>query len=58
MQDPEKLRQEPATPTQPQGALALVGAWRELSEKELESLVKDIYAGRRSDVGRRVELEV
>ena len=39
------------------GTLALVGAWREVNEKELESLIEDIYAGRRSDVGRRVELE-
>ena len=53
----ECSKQEPAAPARPQGALALVGAWRELSEKELESLIEDIYASRRRDAGRRVELD-
>ena len=46
-----RLERDPAPPARPQGALALVGAWREVNEKELESLIEDIYAGRRSDVG-------
>ena len=54
----ERSEQEPATPAQPRGALTLVGAWREVNEKELESLIEDIYASRRKDMGRRVELEV
>ena len=57
MQDPEKLRQEPATPARPQGALALVGAWRDVNEKELESVIEEIYASRNKDVGRRVDLD-
>ena len=54
----ERSEQEPAPPTRPQGALALVGAWREVNEQELDALIKDIYAGRQKDVGRRVELEL
>ena len=56
MKDSERSEQAPARPARPKGALALVGAWRVLSDKELESLVQDIYASREEDVGRRVEL--
>ena len=55
--DSERSEQASATPARPQGALALVGAWREVSGKELESLVQDIYASREEDEGRRVELD-
>ena len=41
----------------PQGALALVGAWRELADQEVDELIEDIYAARRLDTGRPVELE-
>ena len=58
MSGAERSNQEPATPARPQGALALVGVWREMNEKELESLIEEIYAGRQKDMGRRVELEV
>ena len=57
MKVPERSEPAPARPARPQGALALVGAWRELSEKELESLIEDIYASREEDLGRRVELD-
>ena len=56
MKDCDRSEQEPARPAQPQGALALVGAWRDVDEKELESLIEDIYAGRHRAVGRRVDL--
>ena len=55
MKVPERSEQAPAKPARPQGALALVGAWRELSDEELESLIEDIYASREEDFGRRVE---
>ena len=58
MNDSECSQQEQTPPARPQGALALVGAWREVTEEELESLIEDIYAGRSRDMGRRVELEV
>ena len=50
-------KQEPAAPARPQGALALVGAWREFSDEEIESLIEEIYAAREKDTGRRVELD-
>lgn len=43
--------------TQPQGALALVGAWRELDDQAVDALLEEIYATRRLDTGRPVELE-
>ena len=58
MTDSERSNQEPATSARPRGALALVGAWREVNDKELESLIEEIYAARQQDVGRRVDLEV
>ena len=48
-----------ATPGEvyPQGALALIGAWGEIDDQEVDAMVKDIYAARRLDTGRPVELE-
>ena len=54
----ELLEQTRATSARPQGALALAGAWREVNEEHLESLIEDIYADRDKDTGRPVELEV
>jgi prevent-host-death family protein len=52
-------RTEPYRPTsaRPQGALALVGAWREVEDVDIDSLVVDIYGQREKDTGRPVELE-
>ena len=58
MADLELLGQGRATAARPQGALALVGAWREVDDREMESLIEDIYASRQSDTGRPVELEL
>lgn len=41
----------------PPGALALIGAWGEIDDQEVDAMVKDIYAARRLDTGRPVELE-
>ena len=57
VQDLERLEQDRATSARPQGALALVGAWREVNDKDLECLVEDIYAAREKDTGRPVALE-
>lgn len=46
-----------ATSERPLGALALVGGWREVDDEVLESLTRDIYSERETDVGRRVDLE-
>ena len=56
--DLELLEQGRATSARPQGALALAGAWREVNDEHLESLIADIYADRENDAGRPVELEV
>ena len=45
-----------AVAEQGRGALALVGAWREVSDGELDSLVADIYRERERDRGRPVNL--
>ena len=54
----ERLEQDRATSARPQGALALVGAWQEVSDEEIDSLIEDIYQSRRSDTGRPVDLEI
>lgn len=41
----------------PEGALALLGAWGELDDNEVDALIEEIYASRRGDTGRPVELE-
>ena len=57
LDDLELLEQQRATSALPHGALALVGAWREVSDEAVESLIEDIYAHRENDTGRTVELE-
>ena len=53
----EHFEKERATSLHPRGALALVGAWREISSKKLDKLVADIYKARKQDTGRPVSLE-
>jgi prevent-host-death family protein len=38
------------------GAIALVGAWGEAEEQEVDSVLEEIYAGRERDTGRTVDL--
>lgn len=56
--DLERLEQEQATSSRPQGALVMVGAWREVEDEDLDVLIADIYSGREQDTGRPLELEV
>ena len=56
--DLERLEGDLATSARPQGALALVGAWREVEDTHVESLMEHIYAEREKDTGRPVELDV
>ncbi|MDP6511075.1 MAG: type II toxin-antitoxin system Phd/YefM family antitoxin [Dehalococcoidia bacterium] len=53
----ELLEQGQATSARPQGALALAGAWREVEDRDMDSLAEDIYAGREKDTGRPVDIE-
>ncbi|MEW6033995.1 MAG: type II toxin-antitoxin system Phd/YefM family antitoxin [Chloroflexota bacterium] len=54
--DLERLEQGRAGSERPRGALALVGAWRDVPDGKLEVLVSDIYAARERDRGRPVKL--
>jgi len=49
--------EELSPPSRPQGALALVGAWREVEDQDLDALVAEIYEQRARDTGRAVSLE-
>lgn len=55
--DLERLEADKSGSANPRGALALVGAWREVRNKDIDSLLKDIYASRDRDTGRKVVLE-
>ncbi len=50
--DLERLDQGVASSARPLGALALVGAWREVDDDVLEGIVAQILAGREDDKGR------
>ena len=55
--DLEQIDGERATSARPRGALALIGAWGNIDDSEIEAMVADIYAARQQDTGRHVELE-
>jgi prevent-host-death family protein len=57
MSDLARLEQGRATSSQPRGALALVGAWRDVPEEEINALISAIYATREQDLGRPVKVE-
>ena len=42
----ELLKQQHTTSADPQGALALAGAWGELKEREMDAALADVYAAR------------
>ncbi len=42
----KRLEKYQATSAKPQGALALTGAWREVEDAEVDSLIAHIYAER------------
>ena len=54
--DLKRLEQDRARALRPLGALALVGAWAELGNEEIDALVAHIYAEREKDLGRPVDL--
>ena len=54
--DLEQIDGERATSARPRGALALIGAWGDLDDREIEAMIADIYAAREQDTGRPVEL--
>ncbi len=57
VEDLERLEKERgATTSRALGALALVGAWDEVEEKDLDPVLDEIYAERERDTGRPVDL--
>ena len=56
--DLETLEQDIATSPSPQGALAIVGAWKEVGDDKIDALIEDIYEQRLQDVPRPVDLEL
>jgi prevent-host-death family protein len=53
----ERLEHASPTAARPGGALALLGAWREVDDRDLDAMLADIYAERERDLGRPVPLE-
>lgn len=57
VEDLERLEEDwSKVASRPLGALALVGAWGEVEERELEFVLEEIFAGRERDTGRPVDL--
>lgn len=56
--DLEHLEQDRAPSLRPQGALAVVGAWRDVEDRDLDDLIQEIYFQREKDLGRLVELDL
>src|SRR5437868_1858984 len=49
------LRLEGEIASVPHGALALVGAWRDLEDEDVDAMIADIYRARLDDVSRAVD---
>ena len=56
VEDLERLEQGQATSAQPDWTLALLGAWRDVGDEEIDALVAHIYAEREKETVRPVEL--
>jgi len=52
-------RLEAGTPSgeRPAGALALVGAWQDVEDAEIDAFLADVRAARERDTGRKVRLK-
>lgn len=57
IEDLERLEKELSnTASRPLGAIALVGAWGEAEERDLDAVLDEIYAERERDTGRPEDL--
>lgn len=56
MDDLARLKDANLLASEPQGALALVGAWAEMGDDEIDEMVRDIYEQRERDMPRPFEL--
>jgi prevent-host-death family protein len=50
--DDLKRLEAAVSPDRPQGALALVGAWAEVPDEEIEAIFADVMASREQQAGR------
>ena len=57
MDDLDRSEREQATSARPRGALALVRAWEDVGDFEIDAMVSEINAARKQDTGREVVLE-
>ena len=55
--DLKQIEQYRTTSARPHGALALVGAWQDVEDADMDGLIIDIYAQREQDTDRPVEFE-
>ena len=53
----DRSEREQATSARPRGALALVRAWEDIGDSEIDAMVADINAAREQDAGREVAFE-
>ena len=53
MDDLNRLELEKPTSKRPLGALALVGAWRDVGDELIDEMVEEIYASRDRERGQR-----
>ena len=53
----EQSEQPPASPDAYWDFLALVGAWADVTDEEIDAFIADVYAERARDLGRPVNLE-
>ena len=54
----EQLRQSNGKPPAFMGFLTLLGAWRDITDAEIDQWLADVYASREQDTGRLVDLGV
>lgn len=57
MDDLARLEAERPTSDRPAGALALVGAWADMDDAEIDAFLTDVATARRRDTGRKVSLK-
>ncbi len=55
--DLQRLEAMEPSGERPQGLLALRGIWSDVDQDDLDKVIRDIYASRKRDMGRKVELE-
>jgi prevent-host-death family protein len=57
VEDLRRLEASGPTGVRPAGALALVGAWEDVADADIDAMVADVYAERERDTGRPVRLK-